>query len=151
MRTKFLNKRGLSAVVTTLIIILLVMVAIGIIWVVVRNFVSGGVAGLEIGTKCLEIDITATALANTSATNYNVTFTRTASGEEIGGMKVIFFNATDETSGLLDLSGNIAPLTTVTRSVDGVISGANKVEFTAYFLDDAGEEKLCSQTNSFSI
>lgn len=35
-----MNKRGLSAVVTTLMIILLALVAIGAIWVVVGNFVS---------------------------------------------------------------------------------------------------------------
>lgn len=151
MTTKFLNKQGLSAVVTTLIIILLVMVSIGIIWVVVSNFVSGGAETLEIGAKCLEIDVTATALFNTSAMDYNVTFTRTASGDEIGGLKVVFSNAASETSGIIDLPGNIAPLSTVTRSVNGSISDANKVEFTPYFVDENGDEKLCSKTNSFSI
>lgn len=35
-----MNKKGLDAVVTTLIIILLVLVAVGIIWVVARNVVQ---------------------------------------------------------------------------------------------------------------
>lgn len=35
-----MNKRGLSAVITTLIIILLVLVAVGILWVVVVNLIS---------------------------------------------------------------------------------------------------------------
>ncbi len=36
------NKRGLSAVVIALIIILLSLVAVGVVWVVVKNIISGG-------------------------------------------------------------------------------------------------------------
>ena len=39
------NKRGLSTVVTTLIIVLLVLVAIGIIWGVVNNLVQENLEG----------------------------------------------------------------------------------------------------------
>ena len=35
-------KRGLSKVVTTLIVILLVLVAIGIVWVVVKDVITEG-------------------------------------------------------------------------------------------------------------
>ena len=38
----FSNKKGLSTVVTTLIIILLVLVAIGIVWVVIRGVIESG-------------------------------------------------------------------------------------------------------------
>ena len=42
------SKKGLSAVVTTLIIILLVLVAVGIIWVVVQNIVTEGAESISL-------------------------------------------------------------------------------------------------------
>ena len=42
------NKKGMSDVVTTLIIILLVIAAIGIIWVVVKPFISGGAQQFDV-------------------------------------------------------------------------------------------------------
>ena len=36
------NKKGLSTIVATLLIILLTLVAVGIIWIVIRNVVQTG-------------------------------------------------------------------------------------------------------------
>ena len=52
-----MNKRGLSTVVTTLIIILLVFVAIGIVWVVVRNVISQGVEQISLGGLTINLEI----------------------------------------------------------------------------------------------
>ena len=41
------GKRGLSTIVATLIIILLVLVATGIIWVVVRNDIKGNAEQID--------------------------------------------------------------------------------------------------------
>ncbi len=145
------NKKGLSTIVVTLMIILLVIVAVGIVWVVVRNFIGSGTESIEISTKCLEVDVKATAVVNTLATTYDVTLTRTAGGEEIVGVKLVFFNATDDTSSVIDVPGNIAPLATVTESVEGEILDSNKVEVTAYFEDASGDERPCLQTASYSF
>jgi hypothetical protein len=51
------NSRGLSEVVTTLIIVLLVLVAIGIVWVVVNNLLQEGSGEVEIGQFTLDIQI----------------------------------------------------------------------------------------------
>ncbi len=145
------NKKGLSTIVVTLMIILLVIVAVGIVWVVVRNFIGSGTESIEISAKCLEVDIKATAVVNTAGTTYDVTLARTASGEAIEGVKIVFFNAADNASSVVDVPGNIAPLITVTKSVDGQIVDSNKVEVTPYFKDASGNEKPCLQTSSFSF
>jgi len=138
------NKRGMSMIVSTLIIILLVLVAIGIIWVVVKNLIDSGVEQIDYNTKCLDVDVKATSLINTSATNYKIILSRTGSGEEIAGVKLVFFNASDDASSVIDVEGNIEPLATVTKSVEGEIENVNKVELTAYFEDASGNEKYCS-------
>jgi flagellin-like protein len=45
------DKRAISPVITTLIIILLALVAIGIVWIVIKNIVSEGTEGISLGRK----------------------------------------------------------------------------------------------------
>jgi len=148
------NKRGMSAVVTTLIIILLVIVALGIIWVVVKNVIQGGVEQVDLSTKCREVEIQATRLVNTTSpddgTDYNLTLTRTGTGDEIGGIKVVLANiATNTYSDPLEFGNPLAPLETATESLnltDSPVIGADKIQMTVWFLSDLGEEQICPTT-----
>jgi len=145
------NKKGLSTVVTTLIIILLVLVAIGIIWVVIRGVIDEGSANIEFNTKCLQIDVKATQVVNTGGTNYDVTLTRGSTGDPIAGVKMLFFSPTETSDSIIDSPGDIAVLRTVTKTgIDGQITGANKIEVTAYLKDDQGNEHPC-QTFVFNF
>ncbi len=49
--------KGLSTIVATLIIILLVLVAVGIIWVVVRNVIEGGAQQIQGSNDCLAVEV----------------------------------------------------------------------------------------------
>ncbi len=52
-----ISKRGLSAVITTLIVILLVLVSVGILWVVVRNLIQEGAEQIDLGAFTLDLQI----------------------------------------------------------------------------------------------
>ncbi len=52
-----MNKRGLSDVVTTLIIILISLVAVGIVWVVVSNVLESGSEEVDLGQFSLDLAI----------------------------------------------------------------------------------------------
>ena len=52
------NSRGLSAVVTTLIIILLVIVALGIIWVVVKNILNKESEEIALTSLTFDLEVT---------------------------------------------------------------------------------------------
>ena len=148
------NKRGLSTVVTTLIIILLVLVAIGIIWIVVRGVIETGAKSADYAVKCLQVDVRATAVDCTGdPASCNITLTRKAGGENIGGIKLIFHDSTAGTaSGVIDVPGNIPALTTTTETAIGsTLTAPDKVDVTVYFTDESGEDQLCSQTNPFSL
>ena len=147
-----MGKRGLSAVITTLIIILLVLVAVGIIWVVVRNLLQEGAEQIDISAKCLAVDMTAvsvTAVTNETG-NYSVTLKRSAGGEAIGGLKLTLFNSTDN-SGVMDFGTAPDELETKTQKIAAGVTNANKLEYTAYFVDSSGNEQLCSQTSTFNF
>lgn len=151
-----MKKRGLSAVVTTLIIILLVLVAVGGIWVVVNNFIDEGTEQIDLSSKCRAVDLSAVSVNETSAGIYDVTIHRSAGGDAIGGIKINIFNSTGN-SGVIEFGTAIAPLGTNTQPVDTIdpnvvtVTNANKLEYTAYFLDASGSEQLCSTTNTYDF
>jgi hypothetical protein len=148
------NKRGLSAIVATLIIILLVLVAVGIIWVVVQNLLQEGAEQIDVSTKCIAVDVRAVGVIPVvgEAGNYSVTLRRTAGGETMGGIKIVLFNDTAN-SGVLEFGIALTELQTATQPIDtgGNVTGADRLEYTVYFLDDSGNERLCPQTSPYSF
>src|SRR3989344_4148858 len=60
-RGLYSDKSGLSDVVTTLIIVLLVIVAIGIVWAVVGGLIRTGAGNVGFNQKCIDVDVTASA------------------------------------------------------------------------------------------
>ena len=145
-----MKKKGLSAVVTTLIIILLVLVAVGIIWTVVRNVVETGASKIDITSKCLAVDVRAVSVAEVDPGNYSVSLERRAGGEEIGGVKINFFNDTGN-SGVLEFGIAIGELNTETAILEAGITNANNIQFTVYFKDESGNDVSCSQTGEFNF
>ena len=147
------SKKGLSTVVTTLIIILLVLVAIGIVWVVVRGIVESGTEQIDINVRCIETDVKASAVDCSNPAQCDVTLTRKGQGYEMGGVKLVFSNANGDTSGVIDAPGNIDVLMSVTLDppINSGITNPNKVEVTVYFEDVQGEQKLCTQTNPYTF
>ena len=144
----------MSAVVTTLIIILLVLVAVGIIWVVVRNVVETGSQQIDINTRCVAVDVRAVGVLPVSgeAGTYTVTLERKAGGGDINGIKVNMFNDTSS-SGVIDFGLALEELERGTGKIDtnGTVTNSDRVEFTVYFLDESANEQLCTQTNSFEF
>lgn len=149
------DKRGLSTIIVTLIMILLVIVAAGIIWVVIQNVVGESTGQINIGTDCLNVGVSATKVTNSSPTVYGVTLTRSAGGSTIGGVKLVLTNATGTSSYIHDRSGNIGPLATVTENVVTTgateIVNANRVDVIVYFLDRSGKKQVCSISNSYTF
>jgi len=147
------GKQGLSTVVTTLIIILLVLVAVGIIWGVVNNLLGKSTGTIEISTKCLDVDIKATNVVSTTGFNYNVTLYRSPSGDDEVGAKIVFFNA-DTNSEPIDFGTNyLSPLETRTAELDSVdLPNATYITVTPYFLDSkTNKETLCPNTQTFEF
>ena len=157
----FNEKRGLSTVVTTLIIILLVLVAIGIVWIVIKGIIESGTQSVDYATKCLRVDVRATAVAcanQSTNAECSVTLTRKASGDVIKGVKLVFYNNASQVSSVFDSTDygtgttDIAPLAIKTTSIITTgLANVNKVDVTPFFLDQAGNEQVCTTTNSFSF
>jgi len=148
------NKKGLSAVVTTLIIILLVFVAIGIVWVVVKNVIEEGASQIDIGAKCISNVVEATSVDCTDPSACDVILKRNTGEDEIGGVKLVFSEGNTGGNAIDPDIGNLAVLNTIPVTVDatqGGLTTPDKVEVTIYFLDDSGNENLCPSANPFNF
>jgi hypothetical protein len=155
------NKKGLSTIVVTLILIVLSLVAVGAVWLIVSPIIKNSGTSADVSSKCLTVNIDATQVnCINGATNVmcNLTLTRSGTGSDaIGGVKLVFKNATNGVSSTsaIDSSGNIETLVSKKlTSVDTLIPIANRVSavtVTPYFQDSSGNQKLCSQQSTFTF
>ncbi|MBI2042868.1 hypothetical protein HYT25_00575 [Candidatus Pacearchaeota archaeon] len=150
------DKKGLSTIIVTLILILLAIVAVGVVWVVVNNVLERGEENINLGAACLEVDVSVSTASCADKTpdfdECTVTYGRTASGDDIGGVTLVFYNDTD--SNPEDISGNVAPLVTQTKivpSADTKITGVNKIGIAAYLEDSAGNKQQTCTVQEFEI
>ncbi|MCA9487598.1 MAG: hypothetical protein KC516_01405 [Nanoarchaeota archaeon] len=147
------NNKGLSTVVTTLIIILLVLVAVGIIWGVVSNLLNNSRDRINTSTSCLEIEIKATKVVNTTTGGeQTITLSRTGAGDS-GAMLaklIVYSDANNSAVTNFDEVG-FTPLQTKTATFDTGVDNANKVEVTPFYYNEQGEEVLCPTTTTYTF
>lgn len=155
------NKKGLSTIVATLLIILLTLVAVGIIWIVVRNVVQGGTDQIEIDSKCLAANVEATQVDYTAPAATMVTIYRNGGNDPLAGVKIVF---TERTGGgnnvvetwALDGAALHAPLDALESREIGPfdlsgMSDPSAVGVAVYFKDSSGQEKICSTANALTF
>jgi flagellin-like protein len=156
-KIKIKNKKALSGVVTTLIIILLVIVAVGLVWGVIKGLLDEGIAGAESGIKCLDINVYASnAVCNPENGGNNeicnVTLKRSASGDEISGVKLVFTNQDKTNSFTQDVFGNIIPLGNKNlKNINTGLENINLIEVYIYIEDESGKTKICDTKQSTKI
>ncbi|MFH1325292.1 MAG: hypothetical protein ABIH49_00785 [archaeon] len=143
------NKRGLSAIVITLILVLLGIVAVGVVWVVINNIVQSSSGQVSTGAKCLEISVTATSVVAGAAGEYDVTLRRSATGGDIGGVKMVLFGDTGN-SDVVEFGEALEPLATKTQTITfGDVGTANKIEVTPYLTANDGSAACTTATLEF--
>jgi hypothetical protein len=147
------NKRGLSTIVTTLIIVALSLVAVGIVWVVVNNIVTKQTANIDYKAKCLDLEVRATSANCTIVgTNYacDVTLKRTLGEEAIGGVRLVF---TDGTNSLkqYDTAENLVTSKAYTAIDTAQIVKPTVVTAAVYFKDTENVKQVCAGSTTFNI
>jgi flagellin-like protein len=120
------NKKGLSDVVTTVLIILFAVVAVAVIGAIVLNQVKGAGGKIDSATMCAEFEVTPVKCSNTSATNSYLTVQRGAGGKDftVKSMSAVFEKADGTTD-----TATIASIPAAFTSAQGTKAG---VSFTSY-------------------
>lgn len=140
-----MSKKGLSGIVTVILFILLILVAIGIVWAFLNPFIGEGASEVASVGDCLQVRLEATSCSGNSPTDYNVTVSRGADSSNLGAIKLIFYDADDNTEVIQNNTIPSAPGSrTYANHVLTSITGAVKVGAIAV-LDIDGELKTCDQ------
>jgi len=141
-----MNKRAISAIVMTVIMVGLVLVAVGIVWAVVLNILEGQEEQLEISEKCLGLVIEPTSIECADGTCDVVVERATgSSGDAIDGVQVTVGDGTDSVTGNNE-PGDIATTKTVSVTTD---IDATEASVRIYFEDAEGNPQYCSQIASY--
>ncbi len=87
------NKRGLSPVITTLLVVVLVLVAVGIVWGVIRNIIIKG--GEDISLEKLTVDASIKSVGVDEVNNnISVLVRRNPGRGDVAGFKFVFSDGT---------------------------------------------------------
>ena len=88
------NKKAISGIVMTVIMIVLVLVAVGVVWTVVQNLLEKNAEDIELGSDCLGLNFEITDLVCVPNVECNFTIKRTSSSSvnQIGGFEYTLIN-----------------------------------------------------------
>ena len=144
------KKRGLSAVVTTLIIILLTLVAIGVIWTVINGIIGRGSEEIELGQYTLDLQIKAAQVQNG---NITVVVVRRNPGQgDFIGMNFVFSNGTDSEIIRENISLKELEEKSFTFSLTKISTSSLKtISVAPIFEMESGEESVGDVSDMFDI
>jgi FlaG/FlaF family flagellin (archaellin) len=146
MKKKDMNRKGLSEVVTNVLIILLVVIAIGVLWAFIGPMISKTGEKVEVGTTCITM---ASALAPVScaktASDVNVSVKRSAGQANLKALKLIFEKEGGETAVITKEGISLAELETKVYSstINEIKFSPKAVSVAAGIEDSAGKVSYC--------
>ncbi len=147
------NKKALSAIIGTLLVLMIVLAAIVIVWAVSKDTIQSGVEELELSTRCIPISVKATN-ADCSSGTCDITIYRASGGDEIAGVRIAISDGLN--SYIYDRDGDMEDLATETitdldPTVDNVvIANIESVETAVYIKDLTGDNEICSEKYRFT-
>lgn len=150
MRVEVLKKRGLSQVVTTVLIILVVLAAVLIIWAAVRPTVER--TGGEIGTGQFTVSYKIVSASLTGNENIDVRVNRKAGAGNVVGLNVILTDI-EENSKVFREDVLIEELETKTVSVSYSGSGLGELKEVAIapIFESNGKEKAGGIVDTYGL
>ncbi len=131
------GKRGLSGVITTLILILLGIVLVGVIWVVVNSIFDDSVGGIDLASSKVKLEIQRVTLNNNNTIDVNVK--RNVGEGEFE--KLNFVVGDGENSLVFKKDANLKEFEqrTFTLDYNGFVK---EISVAPIFISEKGEEKF---------
>lgn len=135
------NKKGISDVITTVLIVLLSLVAIAIVWSFISPLITKSGQQVAQTQACLSASLEVTD-CKLSGTMYNVTVHRNAGAADVKEIKLIFAKS-DGTSQAINQSSNL-PGELETKLYQVPFSNASNVAVAAGIADAKGNVGYCT-------
>ena len=152
------NKKGISEIVVTIIIILLAIVVFAVVSVVVRGTVSQSAENIELSAACLDVEMHAVKIAEvfeqsapSTLVGYDVTVSRSSSGKNLDGVKLIIEDAAKEkiisSENIIELIKPLDKKTYLVPTSDVSFIPA-QVTVAPFFMKKSGEVYFCENTQT---
>ena len=152
------NKKAMSEIVTTVIMVVLALVAVAVIWQIINNLITDKGAQISTTQKCLDVKLSVESVSDCSAGDgCTVAIKRSAGGDPFDGIKIVLKGSDGTSSRVIDVPGNVEELETsslvATLSTEDQFDTtlANKVEATVYFTDESGQIQNCPSTAVYNF
>ena len=130
------NKRGLSGIVTTLLIVVVSFIAVGLVWVVIQNLITEGLE--DVGLQGINNNVRVEQVSDEGDT-LSVKVRRDKGDAEISKLKFVVSDGLDSETVELDVSGFDA-LETKTLSVP-YVGLVKSIQVIPVLIDSNGKEK----------
>ncbi|MCW8965842.1 MAG: LamG domain-containing protein [Candidatus Pacearchaeota archaeon] len=136
-----MKRRGMSQIITTVIMIGIVLVAIGAVWVVAQNILNQGLEDVSLGSLKINMDIENIEITNDGI---DVRVKRNSGEANLVGLNFIVSNGDD--TEVFEVETNMKELATQTFSLDyfGVVES---VEVAPILMDENGRERSYNSIN----
>ena len=134
-----MNKRGISAVVATILIVLLSVAAVVIIWQVLKPAIQKS-AG-RVGTGCIDVDLTINSVNCITSNSMKVTL----NAGTLTALKVAYYDANGNSVGTIQTITTGLPLTleSKTLALTPIGAGITKLNVATVVTSETGEELTC--------
>lgn len=140
-----MNRKGLSEVVTNVLMILLVIVAIVIIWAFIQAMITKSGSRIQTGAECLTLSTALeTTSCVTSGVNANVTVKRGAGEANLKKIKLVFEKEDGSTLNVSTLTNVPGELETKLYSLLALENNPKAVSVAAVVSDDKGNLVPCN-------
>lgn len=144
-----MSKRGISTVVSTLLIVLLVIIAIGVVWFVIRGVITEGSEGIGFEQFTINLNIEQAVKSDTSA---SVNVKRGAGEGTLLGIKFVFSDDTQSKSVENRTALNVLEGKTFEFDLTEIgVPDATEVSIAPIYETDSGKEKLGSIVDTASL
>ena len=144
------EKRSLSTIIATLIIILLVLVAVGILWVVIRNVIKSGSEEISLGKLTVSLKIEKAQILNEE--NISVTVKREAGKGEISGLLFVIEDEGNSETVTKDLSLSEFELRTFILTLENMnTENVKTIKVVPLFKLESGKEIIGDVKDEYVI
>lgn len=141
-----MEKRGLSNLIATVLIVLLALAAVAIVWSFIRPPLEDAGRSIGLGTKCLESEAKPTSCVQNSTTNVTKVMVQHSKGQDVSDVLVVV-DFEDESSG----TNNTGPLElfatrTFTVNPTSPAAKAKTAGAVSIVSDGEGNTEVCEES-----
>jgi flagellin-like protein len=144
------NKRGLSAVITTVIMIALVLVAVGIVWAVVNTLIQDQTEKIEAGAVMINLDLKSATISEDNTTTF-ITVKRGVGKGDLSKIKFLLSDGNEEIVKEVNTTLRESEIKKFNFSLNDLSGNLVKISIVPIIVLESGEEFTKDVSDEISV